>query len=178
MSSESAYPPEKLVPHSSEWGARYDALAADLLRSLGPEWSIEHVGSTSVPGLVAKPVIDLAIRVPEGHRLEEHVDVFRRHGWTAPVPTGDHQALFLLDRGVRTAIAHAFTAQEWPRVHVRLFADWLRSHPDDRAAYARLKVALVGRGTWGRGYTDAKHAFVEDVVNRARAARGLEAVTR
>ena len=177
VSSEKAYPPEKLAPYDPGWVERYRALARDLDRSLGPGWTIEHVGSTSVPGLLSKPVIDVAMRVPDGSRLELWVGVFHDLAWCGPMPTGDHQAFFLHDRGVRAAIAHVFTGEQWPHAHVRLFAEWLRAHPADRAEYARLKSRLVSSGTWGRGYTEAKKDFVQGVVNRARAARGLSSIT-
>ncbi|GGU38078.1 GrpB family protein [Nocardioides albus] len=74
------------------------------------------------------------------------------------------------------AILHLFTTDQWPTAHLRLFANWLRSHDADRDAYASLKSGLVGSGVWGSEYTVAKRAFVNDVVNRARAARGLGAV--
>ena len=173
MPSDKRYPPEKLVSYDLAWVNRYQQLANALTHALGVEWSIEHVGSTSVPGLVAKPVIDLALRTPQREDLHRWAPVFHALGWSDPVWTGDHHALFLLDGGVRTAIAHVFTAKQWAQAHLRLFADWLRTHPVEREEYARLKSHLVEHGFWGTAYTDAKTSFVQGVVNRARAARGL-----
>lgn len=164
------------MPYDPRWTERYTSLASDLNRGLGTGWTVEHVGSTSVPGLPAKPVIDLAIGVPDGNHLRHRAEVFHGLGWTGPVTTGDHQAFFLLDHGLRKAIAHTFTAEQWPDAHPRLFADWLRGHPADRDEYARLKNALVRNDTWGKDYTEAKRDFVEEVVNRARAARSLAAI--
>jgi len=171
------YPPQKLVPYEAAWAERYAVLARDLSRHLGAAWAIEHVGSTSVPGLVAKPVIDLALSLPGGQELRDWTTAFRDIGWAGPVPTGDHQTFFLHDEGIRTAIAHVFTADQWPHAHLRLFADWLRTHPADQLAYARLKARLVRQGVWGSAYTEAKKEYVQGVVNRARAAKGLAAVT-
>jgi len=167
------YPAARLVAADGTWQRRYDEAAAQLRGALGNAWQLEHVGSTSVPGLIAKPVIDVALRVPDGARLEESHQRLELAGWTVPVVVGDHQATFRTDGAVRTAIGHVFTAHQWPEAHVRLFADWLRSNPVDRDRYAALKVALVSRGVWGSDYTAAKGDFVLDVVNRARAARGL-----
>ena len=89
---------------------------------------------------------------------------------------GDHWATFLLIDKVRSAIGHIFTPELWSEAHVRLFAEWLRTHPADRDSYADLKRTLVERGAWGSDYTTAKGAFVLEVVNRARAARGLPSV--
>ena len=164
------------MPYDPRWAERYTSLASDLKRGLGPGWTVEHDGSTSVPGLPAKPVIDLAIRVPGGNHLRHWTEVFHGLGWSGPVPTGDHDAFLLLDHGIRKAIAHIFTAEQWPHAHPRLFADWLRGHALDRDEYARLKNGLVRNGTWGRAYTEAKRDFVEEVVNRARAVRGLAVI--
>ncbi|HEX8496203.1 MAG TPA: GrpB family protein [Actinomycetales bacterium] len=105
-----------------------------LVSGLGRHWVIEHVGSTSVPGLIAKPVVDLAVRVPQRESVTEVSAAFVRLGWTSPVELGDHWATFALDDGVRTAIAHLFTAEQWPQAHVRLFAAWLRAHPRTASA--------------------------------------------
>lgn len=174
----SRYPPERLVAHDPDWGRRYAALATALVAGLGEDWVVEHVGSTSVPGLCAKPVIDLAVRVPAPTQLANHHGAFVSLGWTAPGPLGDHSVAYLLDQdGVRQAIAHLINAEAWPDAPVRLFAAWLREHPADAAAYARLKSALVGEGVWGSDYTTAKAAFVADVVRRARAGKAAVLTT-
>ena len=128
------------------------------------------MGSTSVPGLVAKPVIDLALRVPQGLALPEAAAALVTAGWSPPVEVDDHWASFLLVDGVRSAIGHLYEFAQWPRAGLRLFAQWLRDHPDDRRQYAVLKTSLVAQGVWGSDYTDAKAAFVLDVVDRASGA--------
>lgn len=174
----SRYPSEQLVPYSGRWPDQYADLADDLGRALGPAWEIEHVGSTSVPGLAAKPVIDMAVRIPDGVNLYACAELFTGVQWTAPRELGDHAASFFLVDGVRRAIAHAFTAEQWTEAHVRLFSEWLRSHPIDRDRYGALKSGLVRNGSWQGGrYTTAKAAFVLEIVNRARGARGLQPVT-
>jgi GrpB-like predicted nucleotidyltransferase (UPF0157 family) len=166
------YPAERLAAPDAAWPTRYAELWARLRRALGPGWVMEHVGATSVPGLIAKPVIDMALRLPPDRLLAEVCPSLVRAGWTAPVAVGDHWATFWLTGEVRSAIGHIFTAEQWPEAHVRLFADWLRTHPADRDRYADLKTALVARGTWGSDYTAAKGAFVLEMVNKARGARG------
>lgn len=172
------YPATKLVVYDVEWPRRFRDLAAHLVEALGEGWVFEHVGSTSVPGLAAKPVIDVAMRCPVGRSIEATGDLLSSAGWTRPIPVGDHMAMFLLDdQGVRTGIGHLFTADQWPTAHVRLFADWLRRHPDDRHRYQDLKNGLVGQGHWGEEYTQAKAVFVHEIVNRARAEKGLGPIT-
>lgn len=170
------YPAARLVEPDPACSQRYAEVAAGLRAALGNAWEVEHVGSTSVPGLVAKPVIDVALRVPDGAAPEESHAPLARAGWTVPIIVGDHWATFLTDDGVRSAIGHVFTAHQWPEAHVRLFADWLRCHPSDRDRYAELKAGLVSREVWGSDYTAAKGGFVVGIVNRARQARGLPAI--
>lgn len=170
------YPAQQLVPYDPEWVTRYAELADSLTAALGPGWDVEHVGSTSVPGLTAKPVIDLAVRQPSGRDIAAAVGNLRDAGWTEPVAVGNHRAVFMLEASVRVAVAHVFTHDQWECAHVRLFAGWLRSHAAVRDEYQRLKLRLVSDGVWGSEYTRGKAEFVTDVVNRARAERGLPAV--
>lgn len=164
------------MPWDNRWLLDYRALADRLIRGLGDGWLVEHVGSTSVPLLPAKPVIDVALRMPAGVELHEVAGIFNPLGWDGPAVVGDHAALFLLDRGIRVAIGHLYTPEQWPTAHIRLFARWLREHPRDREAYAALKTGLVSTGVWGPDYTAAKTEFVLGVVNRARIVSELEPV--
>ena len=170
------YPAVGLVAYDSSWVVRYEELAASLRAGLGPGWNIEHVGSTSIPGLCAKPVIDLALGEPHDHDLSSLSATFRALGWTEPIVLGDHQAVFMLSGTVRVAICHIFSDEQWETAHVRLFADWLRSHDDERDAYQRLKSGLVTDGVWGSEYTRSKAEFVLRVVNLARSSRQLPPV--
>nr|WP_306270310.1 GrpB family protein [Ornithinimicrobium sp. HY1793] len=171
------YPAERVVSYDAHWPSAYRDFAAGLFHALGLAWEVEHVGSTSVPGLVAKPVIDLALRLPAEQPLTHAAKTLVRAGWTTPVSLGDHWATFHLHDHVRTGIGHIFTADQWDQAHVRLFARWLREYPDDRDRYARLKVDLLDRGLWGGDYTAAKTRFVHEIVNRARAEDGLPPLT-
>lgn len=173
MSAQPVYPPEKVVTYDPRWPVVYERYAIQFREALGSQWRVEHVGSTSVPGLPAKPVIDLALGLPSGEEVDTWRSTFLDLGWTVPRDLGDHEATFLLADDVRIAIGHVFTAEQWPTAHLRLFPDWLRRHDADRDAYARLKLDLVAGDVWGEDYTSAKRDFVEDVVLRARHERGL-----
>lgn len=171
------YPAAKLAAYDPAWPERFAELKAELQSALpGPDWVVEHVGSTSVPGLVAKPVIDLALRLPSGISLDAAGDALVAAGWSRPMVVGDHWASFHAPSGERAAVGHLFSAGQWPHAHVRLFAQWLREHENDRRVYAALKQQLVETGVWGSEYTDAKTELVLRVVNQARAAHGLPPV--
>ena len=154
VANQPRYPPEGLVLYDPAWPIRYESLARRLREALGDRWQIEHIGSTGVPGLVAKPVIDLALRIPDPNELRVKFPDLEAAGWTDLTSLPTHQALFQLDRdGTRHAIAHLFSAERWSMAPQRLFPAWLRDHPTDRELYARLKIELRDGGTWGHDYT-------------------------
>lgn len=177
MTPADNYPPERLVPYDSHWPELYANFEAGLRSLLGDDWELEHVGSTSVPGLPAKPVIDIAIGLPAAATHTVACPRLMAGGWSRPLPVGDHWASTFPATGVRSAIAHLFTAVQWPEAHVRLFAAALRHDPQRRDEYAALKQALVEHNVWGPEYTDSKTPFVIRTVNQARAEMGLPEVT-
>jgi len=161
------------VPYDPTWPSRYAELANQLHRTLGRRWRVEHIGSTSVPGLLAKPVIDLAVRVPDPEELDDKLAALETIGWTDLTNLPTHQTLYQLDHDrVRRGIAHLFSAEHWATAPQRLFPAWLRTHPTDRDAYARLKQTLRDTGTWGHDYTAAKAAFVNRISALAAAGSG------
>lgn len=174
---DTSYPSVGLVEHDPSWASQFAAARDSLVAVLGPDWTVEHIGSTAVPGLLAKPVIDLAVRVPSGATLTSYDGALAAAGWVevrSSVTT--HDVRMRLDGTIRTHIAHFFGADDWETAHQRLFVAWLLAHDDDRDRYAALKASLRAAGTWGRAYTDAKGHFVQEVVDRARAERGLPPV--
>lgn len=177
MTWAAKYPEQQLVRYDVSWATRYSEYEALLKSHLGPEWKLEHVGSTSIPGLLAKPVIDIAIGMPDGVPMTEANQRLLRAGWSEPIHVGDYWTTAFPADGVRTAVGHLFTAGQWPEAHVRLFADWLRRHDSDRDRYASLKRDLVARGVWSAEYTTSKGPFVHQIVNQARAELGLPKAT-
>lgn len=166
-----------ILEYDEGWPAEYERTAARLAAAIPADWEIEHIGSTSVPGLAAKPIIDLAVRVPSLDAVDDRIDDLRAIGWF-PIAGGPqtHRVLVRMRDGVRTHIAHFFRADEWDLVHQRVFAAWLRSHPEDRDRYAEAKREAARDAEGGRDYTLRKRAVVQEITDRARAARGLAPV--
>lgn len=167
------YPEERLVAPDPSSPARYAQFAAHLQQALGHGWVMEHSGSTAVPGLCAKPVIDIVLRLPEGQNRPDVDAELLAAGWSVAVVVGDHWATFYPTAGRRAAIGHIFTAAQWPEAHMRLFVRWLRTRPADRRRYADLKRKLVAAGVWSADYTHRKAEFVLEIVNKAREEQGL-----
>lgn len=171
------YPEQQLVTYDRSWSTSYSEFEAHLTAHLGQRWECEHIGSTSVPGLLAKPVIDIAIGMPDGVSILKATPLLVDAGWSPPVQVGDHWTTVFPSDGVRSAVGHVFTAGQWPEAHVRLFADWLRRHTWARDRYASLKLDLLAHGVWSNEYTLAKGPFVLRSVNQARAELGLPPAT-
>ena len=169
--------PRMLVAYDPAWPQRFESIAAGL-RALGdPDWVIEHIGSTAVPGLRAKPVIDLAIRVVDAAEFARHRPALESAGWRAESSVRTHPVLVLSDDGTRIAIAHFFPAEEWDAANQRILRDWLRAHRDDAALYAHAKCDAVAAAARGRSsYNAAKTEVIQDIVDRARASLGLPSV--
>ncbi|MBV8162281.1 MAG: 16S rRNA processing protein RimM [Acidimicrobiia bacterium] len=165
-------PPIVVVDYDPSWPGRFDTEAARLRDALGTAaLRIEHVGSTSVPGLAAKPVIDIQLSVTRFEPEELYADPLRRLGYVkVPDPsTPDHRIFVLPDGGrPREVNLHVCEAgSDWERRHVA-FRDRLRSDPSARAEYADLKRELaLAHGNDVESYADAKGAFI-----RARSDAG------
>lgn len=176
-SGQAASTPLLIVPYDPAWPGEFRRTADQLATVLPETWVIEHIGSTSVPGLSAKPIIDLAIRVPDLDAVDERIDTLRAIGWY-PIARGPqtHRVLVRMRGDQRTHIAHFFRAEDWDTVHQRIFADWLRRHPADRDLYAEAKRSAAREATVGRDYTLRKRSVVQEITDRARTARGLPPV--
>jgi len=88
------YPDQRLVDYTPAWRESCLDLKRALTAALGTEWAMEHAGSTSVPGMCAKPVIDLVLRLPEEWDVECTTEPLTEAGWSAPIVVGDHWATF------------------------------------------------------------------------------------
>jgi GrpB-like predicted nucleotidyltransferase (UPF0157 family) len=142
------------------------ALAAKALR-------IEHTGSTSVPGLAAKPVIDVLLVVADSGDEDAYVPALKAAGYSLRIREPhwyEHRMLNGPDTDVNL---HVFSAGCPEIDRMLMFRDWLRDNAEDRDQYARAKLELA-REDWKyvQNYADAKTAVVEEILARASAARG------
>ncbi|WP_285063278.1 GrpB family protein [Frigoribacterium sp. ME-P-080] len=167
-----------LQPHSPAWADDYRREAERLAVALVTQVdTLEHIGSTAVPGLLAKPIIDVAARTSPGTAPfalgADLVDLgYERH---AAGPKT--HAVYVRRVGARrTHILHVFRPDQWDACHQRLFRDRLLRDPVARQRYATLKEALAGLDD-GRAYTAAKTALITELVTEERVARGLPTVT-
>lgn len=162
--------------HDPGWPERAGKLMAELRAALGDVIvDVEHVGSTAVEGLAAKPVIDLMAATADLGAVESREALLAGLGYRRMV-TDMRQRLWYRREDPATHL-HVVTAAAWPDSLERLLRDHLREHPADRAAYDRLKRDLAATHPDGDTYTRAKTALIQRMVDDARAARGLPPVT-
>jgi GrpB-like predicted nucleotidyltransferase (UPF0157 family) len=130
---------------------------------------IEHVGSTSVPGLRAKPIIDILLIVPNSADESTYVPLLEAAGYRLVIREPEwyeHRVFKGPDTNINlpTVSAHCSEIDR-----MLLFRDWLRTHPDDRELYERAKVELAQRDwKYIQNYADAQSEVVEDIMQRAR----------
>jgi GrpB-like predicted nucleotidyltransferase (UPF0157 family) len=167
-----------VVDYDPSWPRMFDDERQRIACALGPVvLAIEHIGSTSVPGLAAKPIIDLLVGVTSrAALLPRGVEALGGLGY-AYLPEYESWLpgeLFFRKGppGPWTHHVHAMEP-EGARWHDRLlFRDYLRAHPEAAGAYARLKRDLAASfGDDIAGYRDAKDAFVAATMMKARQER-------
>ena len=166
----------EVADYDQAWPVRAAAARADLI-PLGVFDAVEHVGSTSVPGLAAKPVIDLMAAAASLDAVTAAEEVLAGLGYHR-LDTGMPDRLFYYrdEAGQRAYQLHVVPADTWETRNERLLRDHLRAHPEDARRYAELKRRLAAEHTDGTEYTKAKTELIQELTDRARAGRGLPSV--
>jgi GrpB-like predicted nucleotidyltransferase (UPF0157 family) len=158
-----------LVESDPDWPAQFLREAERIRSALGERaLRVEHIGSTSVPGLAAKPVIDVLLVVRDSADEAGYVPALEDAGYLLRIREPDWQEHRLLKRSHPEIQIHVFSA-DCPEIERVLgFRDRLRSNPADRGLYASVKRELAER-TWKytQNYADAKTAVVEEILRRA-----------
>jgi GrpB-like predicted nucleotidyltransferase (UPF0157 family) len=163
--------PIEIHDYDPGWPLRFEQEQALVRSSLGERVvRIEHVGSTSVPGLAAKPIIDIALEVRDSAAESEYVPVLEAAGYALRIREPEwfeHRLLKAPDGDVNL---HVFTAGCVEVARMLLFRDWLRTVPADRELYARAKRELAARKwKYTQQYADAKTAVIREIMARASA---------
>ena len=161
--------PVELADPDPSWPDQYDVEAAYLRAILGDRvLRLEHVGSTSVPGLPAKPILDVQISVLNVDDHGSFAPALERAGYLVRVREPGHVLYRSPERDVHVHLCAV--GSEWERRHL-VFRDWLRTHPDDRDLYADVKRRLL-RDEWESmiDYSFAKTGVITTIMQRAEAS--------
>ena len=164
----------RVVAHDPAWRAAYEGEAARIRRALGDALvAVHHIGSTAIPGIEAKPVIDLCLEVRSLDDLDARVEAMEALGYEVLGEFGiPRRRFFLRDdvAGVRTHHVHAFAAGDAEVRRHLAFRDYVIAHRDVARAYGRLKRELA------RAHPDDIEAYIagKDPFIKEHEARALE----
>ena len=162
--------PIQIVAYDPAWPARFAELGRELRAGLGEvALRIDHIGSTAVPGLAAKPIIDLQISVATFEPLAAYRQPLERLGYAYRADNRERTKRYFREPpGRRRTHVHVRRAGSFSEQWALLFRDYLRAYPDAAAEYAAVKRRLALRYRDDRrAYTDAKVPFLWEVIRRA-----------
>jgi GrpB-like predicted nucleotidyltransferase (UPF0157 family) len=164
-------PAVRIVEYDAAWPARAAQELERIGRALGPVAErLEHVGSTAVPGLAAKPILDLQLSVAAIEPRGRYVEPLERLGYLfVPAPESPDYHFFAKPperpQAYHLHVAEVGSAHEFRHLAVR---DYLGAHDDEAARYAALKRQVVARHPQDRlAYIAGKEEFVADLEGRA-----------
>jgi GrpB-like predicted nucleotidyltransferase (UPF0157 family) len=170
----------ELIPHAAtielaeydpHWPARYEREAARIRGALGDDaLRLEHVGSTSVPGLAAKPVVDIVLVVADSSDEDAFVPRLQAAGYVLRIREPDWYEHRLFKGPDTNVNLHTFSDGCVEVDKMVAFRDRLRTHDDDRKLYENAKRELAAR-EWRhvQNYADAKSEIVAEINARAQA---------
>ncbi len=161
----------RIVAHDTSWPQRFRSEQARIVLALGTlALRVDHIGSTSVVGLAAKPIIDIDLSVSDPDNETGYLPQLVASGYLLRVREPGHRMLRTPELDVQVHVCAK--GSEWERRHL-LFRDWLRHDERDRAAYAQLKTDL-GRRDWSdmNAYAAAKGPLIASITERAEQWAG------
>lgn len=159
--------------YNQAWPSWYESDREGIAKALGPTpLSVEHVGSTSVPGLPAKPIIDILLQVEDTADEKAYVPALEAAGYVLRVrePGWLEHRLLYRRTPPHDVNLHVFSPQHAAEEIRRMlaFRDWLRTHETDRTRYATTKKRLSAKEwRYVQNYADAKTTVVEDILRMA-----------
>ena len=161
-----------LKEYTPQWTILFEREADRIHHILGNiAIQIEHVGSTSVPGLCAKPIIDMLLIVADSANEKSYVPALEAAGYVLRIREEDWFQHRLLKEPDTDINLHVFSQGTSEIERMLRFRDWLRENEDDRELYAQTKRTLA-KQVWRhvQHYADAKTTVIQDIMNRALAA--------
>lgn len=160
-----------LESYDQQWADRFRDEHQTLVREIGPfTAAIEHFGSTSVPGMTAKPIIDMLVGVENALHSNEIIPRLTAMGYEDLGEAGIPGRLYLRKRGSFAYNVHIvlYRGDIWN--HNIMIRDYLRAHADEAERYSEIKRRIVSQGTRTLlRYSDEKNVFVEQLLARAKA---------
>ncbi len=165
-----------LEPHKDEWEESAQKVI-DTLKNIMKDDVVDaqHIGSTAIKSICAKPIVDIAVGVTGFDRMMKHNDALRENGIIYRRQDHPNQHLYVcgdLENNIHTHYIHAviYGGEEWNNyINMR---DYLNTHENEAAEYARLKERLAEEYPEDRiAYTNGKQVFIENILKKAQERR-------
>ncbi len=161
--------PIEIVPWDPAWAENFEDMRERLGAALGEQAvRIEHVGSTAIPGIPAKPIVDIQVSVPDVDDTDAYREQIESQGFALRYIEEGHRYFRPPPGTPRYFQVHVCQiGSQWERDHL-LFRDFMRAHPGEAAEYGRLKMRLATQHRQDRiQYTDDKGPFILAVLAAA-----------
>lgn len=166
----------EIVDYRAQWAERFEQEKGRIESAVGSAARrLEHVGSTAVPGLAAKPVVDVMVTVDEPEDESSYLPALEQAGFILRVREPGHRMFRTPERDVHVHVWRAGSDDEQRHV---VFRDRLRSSAEDRAEYEQKKRNLATQFRDMNDYADAKSEVIERIVRRAASALSLPSSLR
>jgi GrpB-like predicted nucleotidyltransferase (UPF0157 family) len=170
----------EVVPHSPDWHSAFEYESMQVMVALGHNVAVvHHIGSTAIPGIHAKPIIDMLVEVREISEIDERSPAMRKLGYEVMSEFGIPGRRFFHkddDSGIRTNHIHAFEVGSAQVERHLTFRDYMRVHSEDAQEYSDLKQKLVGQYPNDiEGYMDGKDEFIKKIDRKAAEWRSSQA---
>lgn len=169
-----------VVPYDPAWKLNFRVETGHIARALGANvLSIHHIGSTAIPGMHAKPIIDILLLVEDINRLDEQTSAMEGLGYEVMGEYGIKGRRYFRKEdasGTRTHHVHAFQVDSPEFERHLAFRDFLIAHPEEAQQYSLLKQKLaLDHPEDMEAYIDGKDPFIKEYEDRAIAWRSSQA---
>jgi GrpB-like predicted nucleotidyltransferase (UPF0157 family) len=159
----------EIVDYDSAWPEVFEQHRRRIVAAVGAAaHRVEHMGSTAVPGLAAKPIVDIMVTVDDPDDEAAYLDRLEDAGYVLRVREAGHRMFRTPARDVHV---HVWPEGSEDQERHLTFRDHLRSDSDDRDAYAELKRSLAGQWRDLNYYADAKGPFIRQILDAASLRR-------
>ena len=159
----------KIVPYNSDWPLKFEHHKSRMLNALGSSAvQLEHIGSTAVPALAAKPIIDMLLVVKDSSNESSYLPTLEGLGYVLRVREPDFHEHRMFRTPELDVHLHVYSAGSTEVERYITFRDRLRSNLSERKKYAQLKSQLATQ-SWDdmNEYANAKSSFIEETIERA-----------
>jgi GrpB-like predicted nucleotidyltransferase (UPF0157 family) len=172
----------EVVPHNPQWRDAFEAEAKYVAAALGENVvSIHHIGSTAIPNIYAKPVVDLLVEVRDITEVDGQSSAMESIGYEVMGEYGISGRRYFrkqIREGIRTHNIHAFEAGSAEVERHLAFRDYIIAHPEDAQRYSELKRKLADEHPQSiDGYMDGKDGFIKEMDRRAAHWRTSQTVS-